>query len=43
VGGVLRPLLAKPLPLGSMTEFQVPAIDGGRLYHGTNGHLVAFG
>lgn len=43
VGGVLKPLLSVPLPLGAMTKFQVPATDGNHVYVGTNGHLFIFG
>ncbi|MFD0331845.1 hypothetical protein ACFQZC_36030 [Streptacidiphilus monticola] len=43
VNGVLQPLFRTPLPLGAMTKFQVPATSGGRVYVGTNGHLIAFG
>ena len=43
VNGVLQPIFSTPLPLGAMTKFQVPATANGRVYVGTNGHLIAFG
>jgi hypothetical protein len=43
VNGVLQPIFSTPLPLGAMTKFQLPATANGRVYVGTNGHLIAFG